>query len=199
MEEEKKIDLQRLLFEQLKSHTTSNISLVDAISDLLNISNDAVYRRLRGEKRFDVDELAKICSHFNVSFDSLVGAKQQSLYFGYVPLDLTNANVYKQYMKQLQQRFTALAKANEKEVFFTAIDIPMFHFLSFTELTLFKVFSWSSSTGVFHGNFSEFCSMMVDDELISIYKQLTTAYKRSITEGIVQIFQPANAESTLPY
>lgn len=177
MEEEKKIDLQRLLFEQLKSHTTSNISLVDAISDLLNISNDAVYRRLRGEKRLDVDELAKICSHFNVSFDSLVGAKQQSLYFGYVPLDLTNANVYKQYMKQLQQRFTALAKANEKEVFFTAIDIPMFHFLSFTELTLFKVFSWSSSTGVFHGNFSEFCSMMVDDELISIYKQLTTAYK----------------------
>jgi len=177
MEEEKTVDLQRLLFEQLKSYATSNISLVDALADLLNISNDAVYRRLRGEKRLDVDELTRICTHFNVSFDALVGAKQQILHFGYVPLDLKDAIVYKQYMKQLLQSFTALAKATEKEVFFTAIDIPMFHFLPYTELTLFKVFSWSNSTGAFQGNFSEFCSMMVDDELIDIYTQLTAVYK----------------------
>ncbi|HAH25459.1 MAG TPA: hypothetical protein DCL77_17155 [Prolixibacteraceae bacterium] len=177
MEEEKTVDLQRLLFEQLKSHAISNISLVDALADLLNISNDAVYRRLRGEKRLDVDELSQICTHFNVSLDALVGAKQQMLHFGYVPLDLNNAVVYKQYMKQLLQSFTALAKANEREVFFTAIDIPMFHFLPYTELTLFKVFSWANSTGAFKGNFSEFCSIMIDDELISIYEQLTAVYK----------------------
>lgn len=177
MEEEKTVDLQRLLFEQLKSHAISNISLVNALADLLNISSDAVYRRLRGEKRLDIDELAQICTHFNVSFDALIGAKQQNLQFGYVPLDLTNAFVYKQYMKQLLQSFSALEKANEKEVFFTAIDIPMFHFLPFTELTLFKVFSWSNSTGAFKGNFSEFCSMMIDDELIGIYEQLTIVYK----------------------
>jgi len=177
MEEEKMIDLQKLLFEQLKNYDFSNVSLVDALADLLNISNDAVYRRIRGEKRLDVDELTLICTHFNVSFDALIGAKQQSLHFGYVPLDLNDAMVYKLYMKQLLQSFIALAKANEKEVFFTAIDIPMFHFLPYTELTLFKVFSWSNSTGAFKGNFTEFCSMMKDDELIGIYKQLTEAYK----------------------
>lgn len=175
--EEKKVDLQSLLFEQLKSHASSNISLVDALADLLNISNDAVYRRIRGEKKLDVDELTKICTHFNISFDALVGAKQQTLNFRYIPLDLNDAVVYKHYMKQLLQSFTALAKANKKEVFFTAIDIPMFHFLPYTELTLFKVFSWSNSTGAFIGNFGEFCTLMKDDELIGIYKQLNAVYK----------------------
>jgi hypothetical protein len=175
--EEKIVDLQSLLFEQLKSHATSNISLVNALADLLNISNDAVYRRLRGEKKLNLDELTKICVHFNISFDAIVGAKRQSLHFAYVHLDLTKVFVYKQYMKELLQNFSALAKANEKEVFFTAIDIPMFHFLPYTELTLFKVFSWSNSTGAFQGNFSEFRSMIVDDELIGIYKQLTDVYK----------------------
>ena len=176
MDEKKIADLQQLLFNQLKNRVTGKTSLVDTLSDLLNISNDAVYRRMRGEKRLDIDELSQICGHFNVSFDNLIGTKQPGLQFNYVPLDLNNTNVYRQYMKQLLVVFTNLAKANEKEVFFTAIDIPMFHFLPFTELTLFKVFAWSNSTGAFAGNFSDFCNMMKDDELIGIYKELTTAY-----------------------
>ncbi len=99
--EEKIVDLQPLLFEQLKNHAPNNISLVNVLSDLLNISNDAVYRRLRGEKKLNLEELAKICVHFNISFVALVGAKRQGLHFAYVHLDLTKVNVYKQYMKEL--------------------------------------------------------------------------------------------------
>ena len=175
--EEKKPDVQRLLFDQLKSHAPSNISLIDILSDLLNISNDAVYRRLRGDKRLDVDELVKICTHFNISFDTLSGSQPQSLQFNYLALDLSNTNVYKQYMRQLLVNFTALSKAKDKEVFFTAIDIPMFHFLPFTELTLFKVYSWSSSIGAFTGSFGEFYQLTKDDELLEIYKQLDALYR----------------------
>ncbi len=176
MKEKKSDDIQLLLFDQLKCHAISNVSLVDTLAGLLNISNDAVYRRMRGEKRLDLDELTRICTHFNVSFDAVAGAEMQSLHFGYAPLDLEDAVVYKHYMKQLLQSFTALMKATEKEVYCMAIDIPMFHFLPYTELTLFKVFSWSNSTGTFQGNFPEFCRMIKDDELIGIYKQLAEAY-----------------------
>lgn len=176
MEEKTPDDFQRLLFDQLKNHENSNISLINLLSDLLNISNDAVYRRMRGEKRLDIDELAKICAHFNISFDSLFGIRQQNLQFNYIPLDLSNFDVYKRYMKQLLLNFKALSKAKEKEIFFTAIDIPMFHFLPFLDLTLFKVFSWSNSVGAFKGSYGEFCKMIKDDELIDIYKQLITAY-----------------------
>ena len=107
----------------------------------------------------------------------VLGTKEPSLQFNYIPLDMSNTDVYKLYMKQLLHSFSDLSKVDDKEVFFTAIDIPMFHFLPYTELTLFKVFSWYNSTGAFKGNFSEFCNIMVDDELTGIYKQLTEAYK----------------------
>lgn len=175
--EEKKPDVQRLLFDQLKNHATSNISLINMLSDLLNISTDAVYRRLRGEKRLDVDEIAKICNHFNISFDTLFSARPQNLQFNYISLDHNSQDVYKQYMKQLLASFSALSKAKEKEVFFTAIDIPMFHFLPFTELTLFKVYSWSNSIGSFTGKFTDFLKIIKDNELIAIYQQLDNAYR----------------------
>lgn len=172
------VDIQRVLFERLKNEVANSISLVDALADLLNISNDAVYRRMRGEKRLDIDELTTICAHFNISFDTLAGSETNSLLFNYSPLDLSNIEVYKQYMKQLLHSFAALSKSPDKEVFFTAVDIPMFHFMPYPELTLFKVFTWSNSTGAFTGNFSEFCDLVKDDELLAIFKQLDEAYSK---------------------
>lgn len=176
MKEKKQTDIQQILFAYLKNNSFSNNSLVDILSDLLNISNDAAYRRLRGEKRLDIDELMKICTHFNISVDAFLGVKQQILQFKYIPLDLSNQQVYRQYMKQLLLSFTTLSKEVANEVFFTAIDIPMFHFLPHTELTLFKVFSWSNSIGAFEGSYSDFCKLNKDDELLNIYKNLINIY-----------------------
>lgn len=169
-------DIQLALFELLKSKIPGNISLIDILSDLLNISGDGIYRRMRGDKLLDLDELTKICMHFSVSMDGIMGLKRQALQFNYAPIDLNNPEMYKQYMKQLLSSFSDLSKVEDKEVFFTAIDIPMFHFLPFLELTLFKVFSWSNSTGAFQGKYGEFCNLIKDDELIDIYSQLMKAY-----------------------
>lgn len=168
--------IQHILFDQLKNSTIGKNSLIDILSDLLNISADGVYRRMRGDKLLDLDELTKICKHFGISLDGIIGIKRQPVEFNYAPLDLSNPEMYKLYMKQLLNSFSDLSRMDDKEVFFTAIDIPMFHFLPYTELTLFKVFSWSNSTGAFQGKYGEFCKQIKDDELINIYKQLTMSY-----------------------
>lgn len=168
--------IQQILFDHLKNSTIGNTSLIDTLSDLLNISADGVYRRMRGEKLLDLGELIKICLHFRVSIDGIMGINNQALQFNYAPLDLSNLEMYKRYMTQLLQSFSDLSKVEDKEMFLTALDIPMFHFLPYTELTLFKVFSYSNSTGAFQGKYGEFCKLIKDDELINIYKQLTMSY-----------------------
>lgn len=169
--------IQHILFGKLKNSLSTNTSLIEILTDLLNISADGVYRRMRGEKLLDLDELIKICQHFRVSIDEIItGSNRQTLQFNYTPLDLSDLEMYKRYMAQLLQSFSDLSKADDKEMFFTAIDIPMFHFLPYTELTLFKVFSWSNGTGAFHGKYGDFCKLIKDDELIKIYKQLTACY-----------------------
>jgi len=61
-------DLQKELFVLIKNSLPPHISLVDAIADLLDISYDSVYRRIRGEKPITLNELKVLCEHFHFSF-----------------------------------------------------------------------------------------------------------------------------------
>lgn len=173
---QKKIDVQELLFEQIKNKTQDNISIVDTISELLNISNDAVYRRLRCEKRLDFDELIKISNFYGISIDSLSGFKDNSLIFNYMPLDISDLNNYNIYVFGLAENISNISKSAEKEIIFSAIDIPVFHFLPFKELIFFKVFSWSNSINAFQGNFSQFCKKLEYSKLLKAYEQLAVDY-----------------------
>lgn len=43
-------ELQTAFLKQIKNQLPPHLSLVDAIAEQLNISNDSAYRRIRGEK-----------------------------------------------------------------------------------------------------------------------------------------------------
>src|SRR5947208_12816721 len=74
-------DLQKELFVLIKNTLPSHISLVDAIADLLNISYDSVYRRIRGEKPISLNELRVLCEHFHLSLDQVLQFKNESIIF----------------------------------------------------------------------------------------------------------------------
>jgi len=59
------MELQSLLFQQIKEKTHPHLSLVDEISELLEISYDSAYRRIRGEKALSMGELSKVSQHFD--------------------------------------------------------------------------------------------------------------------------------------
>jgi len=48
---------QELLFQVIKQRLPSNLSFVHDISDLLGISYDSAYRRIRGEKELSMEEI----------------------------------------------------------------------------------------------------------------------------------------------
>ena len=65
-------EIQQQLFSVLKQKLPAHISLVDELGDLLGLSADSVYRRIRGEKPIDLIELKKICDHYRLSLDQLL-------------------------------------------------------------------------------------------------------------------------------
>ena len=67
--------LQITFFQFIKSKLPSHLSLVDEIADLLEISVDSSYRRIRGEKMISFEEISKIASHFKLSIDQLLHLK----------------------------------------------------------------------------------------------------------------------------
>ena len=58
--------VQQIFFQHVKDHLPAHLSLVDEIAELLNISIDSAYRRIRGEKAISFEELRTLCSHFRI-------------------------------------------------------------------------------------------------------------------------------------
>ena len=69
----KKNLVQAKFFEMIQQVLPANHTLVNTISELLNVGTEAGYRRIRGTKLLDLEEIIILCKHFGISFDSAVG------------------------------------------------------------------------------------------------------------------------------
>ena len=59
----------------------THITMVDAVSDILHVSSDSAYRRIRGETPLVLGEVRQLCNHFNLSLDQLLNVKTGSVLF----------------------------------------------------------------------------------------------------------------------
>ena len=75
--------IQIKLFDQLSKIIPSSISLVDVLADVLNISIDSAYRRLRCETFLNINEIVLLCSTYNISFDSLYESAGNTVTFDF--------------------------------------------------------------------------------------------------------------------
>ena len=66
-------EIQNLFFESIRQRLPGHISLADELAEVLGISNDSAYRRLRGDKKLSVEEMRVLSRKYLVSIDSLFG------------------------------------------------------------------------------------------------------------------------------
>src|SRR5450755_606756 len=83
-------DVQQVFFQHIKSNLAAHLSLVDEIADLLSISNDSAYRRIRGEKPLSFDEIKILCAHYKISLDQLFHLSNDSFLFSGPLIDRDN-------------------------------------------------------------------------------------------------------------
>ena len=168
---------QKALFEMIKSQLSYNLRLVDSICDILDISIDAAYRRIRCQKELTLVESAKLCNAFDISMDNILNFKSEYASFRYTPLEMSNFDTYCNYMEKLASLYDGLINAKEKSIITTVQDILIFHFLPFTELTLFKLYVWNQSTSTQSLNsYEQFVESIDRNRLESIYKKIIQAY-----------------------
>ncbi len=169
-------DTQAILISLLKDRIPPQQSLVDVISDLLNISQDAAYRRLRGEKRLDIDELNMLCKTFNISLDSIFAVKSQGTIFNYTTLDIRDQSNYLAYMQRFSKSVEMVKQGKEKEIIFSATDVPVFHFMPFKELTIFKLFAWNNTAYNHKEQFETFLSNIDQSNFFPCYDKIFSDY-----------------------
>ncbi len=138
------METQELLFNQIRQNLQPNISLVDEIADLLDISNDSAYRRIRGEKALSIRELQILSKHFGISIDLLFNLKSGSVVFNNFPIG-PEGNDIKDWLKAILVDMQRIHSAKEKEIIYAAKDPPLFHYFHIPEIAAFKMFFWQKT------------------------------------------------------
>ncbi len=133
--------IQEQLFQQLKDKMYSGGSLVDEIATLLEISTDSAYRRLRNEKQLTLEEVAKLCRHFNLTLDHLINPGPDTFAFTGSFIEIHSFQ-FDQWLQSVVQHVKYISGFKEKKMFTVCKDIPIFHHFHFREIAAFKHYVW---------------------------------------------------------
>jgi len=159
--------IQSTFLEQVRKRVPANLSFVDEIAEILKISRDSAYRRMRGETVLSLDEVMKICQHFNVSLDTLLSPTSEMVAFHNRVITHQNFT-FEKWLLSVLQNLEMIGGLPQKEILYSAKDVPFFHYFKFPELAAFKMFFWMKS----YHNYPEYANQRFQPSLIS--KELLT-------------------------
>ena len=169
-------------------------SLVSELSDVLEISTDSAYRRMRGETLLTIDEITHLCEHFHISFDAFSKVKTGTVTFTFSPIE-SKAEHFAQYLDNLLKDLTLIASAKESSIVYACQDIPVFHHYNYPELANFKIFYWMRTIM----NLSDLNRVKYDGdfqftELLEVGKKIYDTYSKIPS---VEVWTESTIKSTL--
>jgi hypothetical protein len=168
---------QESLFNAIRFSLPSNISLVHDIAELLGISYDSAYRRIRGEKELSLDELKKLSQHFKISIDTLFNLKSNNIVFN--SLFLSDQGIsFNEWLNVTLSEVKKIHSFKEKEFIYSAKDIPIFHYFDFPEIFAFKVHFWHKALIPSHEFKEKFIKLEVADDLMEMGRQIANTYRK---------------------
>lgn len=141
---EKVQDIQQRLLESIKQALPKGEKIAQVMMDSLNLSQDAVYRRLRGEVPLTIFETKILCEKYNISFDDFGTYRKGQVTFTYDPLKRIDLN-FEEYLTGLRDGLRQIKNLENPELFMSINDTPLFQLLNLPHLARFKFFFWSKT------------------------------------------------------
>src|SRR5215467_12866569 len=176
--------VQQLFFQHIKNNLAPHLSFVDEIGEILGISNDSAYRRIRGEKEITFEEIQKLSSQYKISLDQFLHLKSNSFLFSGKLSH--NGDGYEQWIKFLHQNLTYLSGFEQKHLYFLSKDIHGVYFFQEPVLSAFKSFVWMKSFLNYEDLKGKKFSVknVVYPETLDLAKKLTYLYNQIPTTEI---------------
>jgi hypothetical protein len=166
-------DIQIQLFQKIRDQLSGHLSLVDEIAEVLEISNDSAYRRIRGEKALSIHEVQKLSDRYNFSVDDLTGSQFSSVTFKTSFLDGEHYS-FGDWLASLLQFTLETSSVEEAEVIFILNELNIFHLIQFPEVCAFKLFFWQKSNLDFpEFKDARFSIGELDEDILKVSREIT--------------------------
>lgn len=167
---------QEFLFQRIKELLPPHISVVESVAEILHISHDSAYRRIRGETPIVLDEARELCDYFKLSLDHVLNVQDGSTLFQNVRIN-TQIYTYEQYLKDLLKQLKYISSFIHKEIIYRTKDMPIFHNFYYEPLIAFRYFFWMK-TIIRHPDFSgkDFTMNCVSAEIVALSQEISRVY-----------------------
>jgi hypothetical protein len=128
-------------FEELKLLAPPHAQFADYIAEILKVSLDSAYRRIRGETEIGLNEAFTLCNEFNYPLSGLNAGIPHLVTF-YVNHLGEKMDSFDHYILNLSNEVKRIAKSPDGFITYAAEDIPIFYQFSHKNLLYFKMFYW---------------------------------------------------------
>ncbi|MBC8047837.1 MAG: hypothetical protein H7Y00_13650 [Fimbriimonadaceae bacterium] len=162
-------------FRVLKQLLPEDTALPEAIADILQVSQDSAYRRLRGDTAMSIDEAITLCNHYKLPISLFVDSVRGLATFRYVAPD-NNSATFKKYLSLQLKTIEGILSADEKKIVYAAIDTPLFQHYGYDPLCIFKFHFWMKVILGVEDFKSGFQKSDIDKELLLIAKKIHEGY-----------------------
>ncbi|MDH5366913.1 MAG: hypothetical protein OEW67_08005 [Cyclobacteriaceae bacterium] len=187
------MEKQRQFLQECKERKNSK-NFAQELADLLGVTLDAAYRRIRGTTPIIFSEIHKICLHYNLSFDSVINYEGRSFPFQFNPMFKDDFEIL-QYLEEMERQLDRLSQSDDSKILLTAMDLPYFRQFGFKSLKRFKLFFWQRSVL----NLEEFKHLKFDaNDYNEAYEEVTNKiYVNYHNFKSTEIWAPETLDSTL--
>jgi len=169
---------QNHFFELVQTRLESEELIVDKVAEVLHLSRDSAYRRIRGITDLSVREMVTLARYYGIGLNKLLGEHENAVVFHRRPF-IKSLDDFKNHLIGELQELENIRSYSDHHVYIQAKDIPVFHLFRFPKLAAFQLYIWLKSVYDFskieglHYNLS-----MVPQELIDIAHDQSEAYNR---------------------
>lgn len=164
--------LNEALIAAMESKIPDGTRLANVLINILFIGKEAVYRRLRGEVPFTLNEAAIIARELGISLDNTIGAKMtENAMFNLSMIDREDPiETYGKIIKQYCDIYKSLKDFDNTELGLAANLIPQVFYLKYTNLSRFRLFKWIYQNDK-SNTFNTYADIVIPDHIRDLQKE----------------------------
>jgi len=134
------MDNQEKLLRAIRQKLAKNISIIDEVAAVLNISYDAAHRRVSQKSKFSIEEAVELCRHYSISMDGLFSESKKVIVEK--TSEIRTIDDMGLYFKESAEKLAVFLDYPNAKMYYSAKDIPLFHTIGGTLLSKFKLYVW---------------------------------------------------------
>ena len=167
------------LIATMKERIPKGQNLANYLTDTLCMGKEAVYRRLRGEVSFTIEEVALLSRKLGISVDRIIGSHVANR----VTFDLNllhssdSLESYYEILEHYVQIFDYVKDDNTTEVYTASNLLPFTLYADYEYLSKFRLCRWIYQNGEIKTP-NSLAEMQVEERIVQAHKRLADSVKR---------------------